>query len=314
MPLSARRRVVLAKIETTYGTDATPAAGTDAVLCASVNPTPVEIDYAGRAIVRPYFGNFEDLLARSRVKIDIELEAAGFGSAGPATPTPGYAALLRMCGLSQTVNTGTSVVYAPISSAFESGTIYFYQDGTFHKLTGCRGNAELVMDLNQRPMWKFSIVGLYNAPTDVALPSPTVSAFQRPTVVNRANTSVFTLHGFAARMKSLSLNLNNNVVHRNLVGQTTDEILITDRAPTGKVEIEATTVAAKDWWAAIQAITLSALSVTHGPATNQIQPAAPNVQLKNPVFNEDDNYVHLAMDLQFMPSAAGNDELTFTIK
>lgn len=315
MPLFARKRVLLAKIESAYATDPVPVAATDAVLVRSINATPIELDYAERNLVRPFLGNFEDLPARSRVKVEIELEMAGFGSAGPATPTPGYGALLRACGLSQTISVGVSVVYAPISASFESATIYFYQDGTLHKLTGCRGNLEMALDLNQIPVYKLTMTGLYATPTDVALPSPTVSAYQRPVVVNRANSSSFTLHGFATgRLKSLSLNLNNEVPHRNLVGQTTDEILITNRAPAGSIEIEATTVAAKDWWTAIQNVALSALSLTHGPATNQVKLDAPNVQLTNPRFTEEDSIVHLTMDLQLMPGSAGNDELTVTVK
>lgn len=315
MPLFARKRVVLAKIESVYPTDPVPVAATDAVLVRSINATPLELDYAERTLVRPFLGNFEDLPARSRVKIEIELELAGFGTAGPATPTPGYAALLRACGLSQTVSAGVDVQYKPISAAFESATIYFYQDGTLHKVSGCRGNVEIALDLNQVPVYRLTFTGLYATPTDVALPSPTVSAYQRPVVVNRANSTALTLHGFAtARLKSLSINLNNEVVHRNLVGQTTDEILITNRAPAGSIEIEATTVAAKDWWTAIQSVTLAALSVTHGPALNRVQLDAPNVQLTNPRFSEEDSIVHLGMDLQFMPGATGNDELTITVK
>lgn len=315
MPLSDIRKVLFAKIESAYSTDPVPVAGTDAVLLRG-NPaiTPIEIDYVERTLVRPFHGNFEDLIARQRVKIELELEVAGFGTAGPATPTPGYSALLRMCGWSPAVSAGVSVLYSLLSTSYESGTIYFYQDGTFHKLTGCRGEWEVALDLNQIPVYKLSITGLYNAPTDVALPSPTLTAYQRPLVVNRANTSAFTLHGYAGRLKSLSLKGNNDVPHRNLVGQATDEILITGRAPSGSIEIEATTVAAKDWWSPISSITLAALSITHGPATNQVKFDAPKVQLTNPRFTSEDKIVHLQMDLKLQPNAAaGNDELTITV-
>lgn len=311
----ARKRVILAKIESAYATDSVPAPATDAVLVRMADPTPLEIDYVERSLVRPYLGNFEDLPARTRVKLEIEMELAGFGTAGPATPTPGYAALLRMCGLAQTISAGVDVQYKPDDGViFESGTIYFYQDGTFHKLTGCRGNVEISMSLNQIPVYKLSITGLYNAVVDAALPTPTLSAYQRPVVMNRANTTPFSLHGYAsARLQSLNINLGNQVTHRNLVGQGTDEILITDRAPAGSIEIEATTIAAKDWYAAINAVTLAALALTHGPALNQVKLDAPNVQLTNPRFSVSDGIVHLGMDFKLMPSSSGNDELTITV-
>lgn len=313
--MNPRRRVVLAKIESTYGTDSVPVPGTDAVLVRSVSAVPLEQEYAERELVRPFLGNFEDLPARSRVRLDIDLEMAGFGAAGPATPTPGYDALLRICGLSRTISLGVDVQYKPISIGFESCTIYFYQDGTLHKLTGCRGNLEIVMDLNQVPVYRLAITGLYIAPGDAALPTPTLSGYQRPLVVNRANTTAFNLHGFAGRLQTLNLNLNNQVVHRNLVGQGGDEIVITNREPAGNIEIEAPdTIAAKDWYTSVQSVTLSTLSVTHGPALNQVKIDAPNVQLTNPRFNEVDNKIHLAFDLQLMPGAAGNDELNITVK
>ena len=83
MSLKTRKRLLRAKIESTYGTDPTPA-GTDAVLVRSLEVTPLQSDVVERELIRPYFGNFEQLLANQHVEITFEVELAGSGTAGTA--------------------------------------------------------------------------------------------------------------------------------------------------------------------------------------------------------------------------------------
>ena len=71
MSLKTRKRLLRAKIESTYGTDPTPA-GTDAVLVRSLEVTPLQSDVVERELIRPYFGNFEQLLANQHVEITFE--------------------------------------------------------------------------------------------------------------------------------------------------------------------------------------------------------------------------------------------------
>ena len=55
-----------------------------------------------------------------------------------------------------------------------------------------------------------------------------------------------------------------------------------------------------------------ALALTHGTtAGNKGILAASTVQLTNPRTSEGDNMVMLAMDMIFLPSSAGNDELIY---
>ena len=134
MALLNRKRLILAKAETTYGTDSTPA-GTDAVLVRNLDITPLSGDLVSRDLIRPYLGNYDQLIAKTSVAISFEVELAGSGTAGTA---PRYGAILKACGMSETIVASTSVTYAPVSSSFSSATIYFNIDGVLHKLTGCR--------------------------------------------------------------------------------------------------------------------------------------------------------------------------------
>ena len=109
-----RKRVILIEAESSYGTDPTPAA-TDVVLVRDLSITPQSSDVVNRDVVRPYLGASEQLLANTRVECTFSVELAGSGTAGTA---PRYGSALKACGFSETVASGTSVTYAPVSSSF----------------------------------------------------------------------------------------------------------------------------------------------------------------------------------------------------
>jgi hypothetical protein len=105
MPLLARKRVLLARIETTYGTDPNPTGAADAILVRNMSVTPQEADLVDRDLVRPYIGRSEQLPAGIRAMVDFEVEIAGVATAGQA---PGWGSLMRACAFSQTL-TATAV-------------------------------------------------------------------------------------------------------------------------------------------------------------------------------------------------------------
>src|SRR5882672_3892109 len=99
-PILERRKVALFKLEGTYGVDAAPAGATDAILCVDVQlPEPLIQSYKDRALTRSYMGQFQQITGGDFGKIEILVEAAGFGTAGPAAPTAGLDALLQCVAL-----------------------------------------------------------------------------------------------------------------------------------------------------------------------------------------------------------------------
>ena len=101
--MSLRLRIIslLAKIELSYGVDATPTGAANAILLKG-NPTltPMELTSVERDVLRPFFGNAEILPSSIFGKLDFEVEAAGSGTAGVA---PAWSPLMRGCGLSETI-------------------------------------------------------------------------------------------------------------------------------------------------------------------------------------------------------------------
>lgn len=310
MALLKRRGALLAKLESVYGTDPNPTGAANAVLFSDFDLKPMEMKTVDRANIRPFLGNNEQLPTGLFAKVDFTVEAAGSGAAGTV---PAWGALLRMCGFSETNTPATKTEYAPVSTGFESGTIYFNMDGVLHKLTGARGTVSFDFTRDARPAMKFSFTGLFNTVADAASPSVTLTAWQKPLAVNRTNTPTLTLHGNAGRVHSLTCDMANDIVFRELIGAANGEVLLTDRKPAGQIVMEAVTVATKDWWSSIKNITTGALQLIHGTvAGNKFQLDAPNIQLISPQYQDQDGIAMLQCGLIFAPGSAGNDEIKIT--
>lgn len=310
MALLTRKRTILAKIETTYGTDPTPTGAANAILVRNMNVTPLNAELLNRDLVRPYLGSSEQILANAYVGVDFEVEMAGSGAAGTA---PAYGPLLKACGMSETLVALATATYTPVSSSFASVTIYYNVDGVLHKLTGCRGNVEIDIKARQIPVFKFTFTGLYNAPTDTALPSVTYTAWQTPLAANSDNSSGFSLFSYSGALESLNLNLNNGIQYRSLIGA--EDVLLTDRQVSGQVVFEAPTIATKDFFSLALGTTLGALDITHGTtAGNKVQITSSKVNVNNPTYQDQNGIQMLQVPIRLIPSTAGNDEISIIVK
>lgn len=209
-----------------------------------------------------------------------------------------------------TYSIDAQVVYQPVSDLFESVTMYFNIDGVLHKMLGARGTYSVELANKGRPVFKFRFTGIYVAVADAAAPAVVFTAWKTPLPVNNVNTGSLRVHGFTAGvMSALTVDVANQIVHRSLVGGS-EAVLLTDRKAAGRITLEATTVAAKDWWTSVRNAVTGAFSVTHGTtAGNKVKFDAPALQLTEPTYEDLDGVAMLAMGARFVPGAAGNDEL-----
>lgn len=381
MPLLSRKRLILSKIESTYATDSSPA-GTDAILVRNLEITPLESDVVSRDLIRPYLGNYDQLLAQTRVVVTFQVEMAGSGTAGTA---PRFNSLLRACGMSETITaaavTGSAVAgaantitlaaaasavddvyngmvinitsgtgsghsglivdyvgstkvatvqpitttfvpaassgysiaanvgYKPVSSNFESASIYFNNDGVLHRVTGARGTFSLNCEVGQIPTIDFTMTGLYNAPTDTVAPAVTYSNQATPQIFKAGNTSAFSIMDFSACLMSCSFDIANEIVYRELVG-CTRSVTITNRAPAGEAMIEAPTIAQKDFFAIANNDSNGRLSVLHGTnAGSRVGVLAGKIDIANPTYSDSDGIQMLNLPYVAIPTDAGNDEI-----
>ena len=307
MPLLLRKRLILIETESTYGTDATPD-GADAVLVRDLNIVPQQSDVVSRDLIRPYLGASEQLLANTRVECTFSVELAGSGTAGTA---PRYGKALQACGLSETVSAGTSVTYAPVSSNFSSVTIHYNIDGVRHKVTGARGTFVLNANVGEIPTIDFTFTGIYNAPDDSALPSVTYADQVPPLIFKNGNTDSFELLSYAGCLQSVTFDLGNNLVYRDLIG-CTKEVLITDRAATGTVVQEMISIATKDYFtAALTDQSVVNLTFQHGTtAGNIIDFASTRVDISDVSYSDQDGIAMINIPYTAVPSTSGNDEFS----
>ncbi len=220
-------------------------------------------------------------------------------SGTPATPATGAPVLSR------------TAVYAPISSSVESVTIYFNNDGLLHKATGCRGSVEFMISVKQVPVFKFKMIGIYNAPSDTSAPTNVYTGFLQPKVPNTSNTTPFSLFSYTGLLESLSLDMAIDVQYRTLVGL--ESVMIVDRKPAGTIVIEAPTIAQKDYFTAAVNGTTGALTITHGTANgNKLTLAGPRLSIGNPTYQDSQGVQMLQIPFVASPSS-GNDEVTLTV-
>jgi len=304
-----RKLATLAKLETTYGTDAVPTGATNAMQFTNVTVTPIEGDEVSRDLMLPYLGNSGVALAGTYGKFEGEVEIAGSGTAGTA---PAYGTLLRMCGLAEVITAGTSVVYSPISGSFESGSLYWNADGVNHILLGARGNVTLSFEPKKLPKFKFSFSGLLGTWSDTALPTTVLTGFKKPLIVNKVNTPTFTIHGNSSPGESLNIDLGQSVEPRFLIGY--EAIEITDRSATGTAVIEARPLATVNWFDKALQRTRGALQLVHGiSAGNIVQIDAPAVEIGKVTQGSTQGVINYSLPLAFCPNV-GNDEITITVK
>ena len=300
-----RKGLIIAAKESTYGTDANPV-GADAIKVANINITPLQSDVVSRQIIRPFLGNPEQLLANQRVELTFDVELTGSGAAGTA---PAYGILIEACGFDVATVAATSVTYTPLSATFPSATLYYFNDGIRHKLTGARGSFSLTGEVGQIPTLSFTFMGIYNAPGDATPPSTTYNDQADPVIFKAGNTSGFQLFSYSGCLQSVSMDLSNEMVYRELIG-CTKEVLITNRAPNGTVVIEAPDIADHDYFADATGPDTGNLIFQHGQtAGNIVTFSSPQTDLGSPTYSDQDGVQMLNLPFIATPSDAGNDEL-----
>mgnify|MGYP003672335900 CR=1 FL=1 len=315
MSFNERNKLLLAKIESSYGVDPTPTEADNAILTKGITRRPYGGDQISRDLDRQRMGNDHQIVVGEQAEVTFDVELAGSGTAGTA---PQFGELLRACGFGQTIVVDTSVTYAHVSSSFESCTFYFNYDGEMQKVTGCRGTVTMNLSRGQFPMLSFRFVGIYQKPTAVAMYDPTFRAIT-PSPVNDTNTTTHSVHSQSVVLSQFTYNPSIDLVYRNLPGYTGIDIV--DRAPSGNVRFEAPALATKDFFAAVEShagsVVEGAISVVHGPAAgdgNNIAISVPQSQLLPMDEAGEDKKRMFDIPYIALPTDAGNDEfsLAFT--
>lgn len=309
---SASKGVVLAKIETTYGTDSTPA-GSNGIL---VEDPKVEL--VGKSLTRNaavnYYGSKKKLNIGEAYKLSFKTELKGSGAAGTV---PEIGVLFRIANFTELITAGTKVEYTPNSllDSGESASVYFYLDGVLRKLVGSKAvKIGLEAKAGEYGYLSWELQGLYAGPVEQAAPTVTPNPTQPARFVN----AQFQIDTYAAIIETLKIDVENKLIRRGSANAPTGVLgfHIGGREVKGSIDPEVVPFATKNFWSLWENSTEVAFTSQFGSvAGNKIITTAPAVQIADvPKDANRDNIYTLDVPLQFNPTSAGNDELKFSFQ
>lgn len=253
-----RREVIAVAIESGgYAVDPTPTAAANAVLVENPNWSLDSLRINDRNGVRTTLATLQKVYGGHLKGVAFDVEIKGSGAAG--TP-PEVDPLLRACGMKVANVPATSDTYTPTSTALESVTIYYWQDGTLHRINGCVGNVTINLEAGAIGYFNFQMVGWepIGSYLDQALPTPTYDSTVPPPIVG----GTFTVGGVGLVTDKLEIGLNNTIAKNGDISNFNGfaQIQITGRDVAGSYAPEAVLKSVYDWMTPLQANTTAALA------------------------------------------------------
>ncbi|MER2626224.1 MAG: phage tail tube protein [Accumulibacter sp.] len=315
-----RNTAILAKIESTYGTDSTPTEGANALLVSNVSINPLSAANVDRDLVRPYMGASEQLVGPANIELSFDIELSGAGAAGTAAA---YGPLLRACGFAETLSASVRAEYNLVTPVADSVSIYYFSDGVKHIAKGCRGTLSLKMSAGGRPVLSFKFLGLDGGVTAASPSALTLTGFKTPAVISEPNTGDLTFGatytaatptltgGTGYPSQGIELDLGNAVNYTPLLGG--ESVDISQRQVTGKILLDLTAAQEVTFMASVKANTQQSLGLMHGTTAGyKVMIFMPAAQLINPSKSEVNGKLMIGYDIRALPSS-GNDELKIVV-
>lgn len=300
-----RNTVVLAKVETTYGTDSAPD-GTYAVLCGipdyGLNP-----DRRERNFVRKSLSPLGFAVGAKRQTISIPCELKGANVPATLSTACQLDDLLQMCGLSSTAVTGPPAYrkYVPVTTGMKSGTIYYYLDGQLYKLLGARGTFQAEFVADGYATITFQMTGLYSAATDTSIITVTSWEDHMPPPCLNIGLTIgsYTPTGVEKITLDMGVGLAEKKDMQNSAGLSS--IMVNSRAPKVTIDFDMDTFASFNPFSKLTGNDLVALSWSIGSADgNKVSVSVPKAQFEDiKITNKDNRGVYSATFL-----ATGEDD------
>ena len=261
---------LLAKIESTYGTDAAPVVGTDGVRVSERIWSLITIEHAFINRREAVGGGLLGVAPAARTgriaTMEIAIDLRGAGAAYSSSVLPEMDALLRACSLARTDDftaSSENVIYNQADSAHDSVTIWAYAGTKLIKIVGCRGSVRWPIEAGLFGVIRFDMQGIVTAaPTELALPAITYDAAVPPTAVGMA----LTVAGWSPDVISAEWNQQAEI-QQLPSANASDGIVgfeISGVDPIYTISAKLAAIATYDPWAVMKAATLTALSQTLG--------------------------------------------------
>ena len=259
-----RRQELLAKIETTYGTDSAPSEANSFEAVRLVDPFTGDF---GQNIVEVTGGNLSRGFTRPIATIrpagvtfrtyvhGIPSPASGF--IYTANQKPPIADLLRACGLQETFETagyaGGRYRYQTTAdpSSDNSVTLVCHEDGFDHRLLGCRGNVNFIYAAATPVIAEFNFRGILSTEAATLRSAPSnLPTIVPPRWIGSGSVLVESLH---AIVNNANFQTGNTVYEQPgsiaSSGSGIIQCVITERRPGGSMDPEVTNASTLDFFA-----------------------------------------------------------------
>ena len=304
--LLAQRRALLAKIETTLGTDAQPTASENAILVADLSLAPLLAEQARRAQNLTHFASFERHIATPHAEVSFSIECA---PAATAQQAPAWDPLLKACGCRASFG-NNSLVYKPSSATAQTLSLHIYMHETRHILTACRGTFSLQLEPQEFPRLLFQFRGRYTTPQNQLFPTTDTDNFALPSLPSSTSLLSFTLgeqrEQLSLGVERFQFNLNNSFPFSPRLNE--ESIDIVAREPDAAIVIRDPGTARQNLFSIAEVGQKIPLQFTLGTeAGKRMRFLFPKVQLQPPQYRENDGLQYLNLPLVCLPDA-GDDE------
>lgn len=300
-----KQRLIREKIETVSGTPVVTAA-TDAIYAREVTLRPLEADYQQQDFATGQEGAQAEDLYNIHAAAEYQVEAAPPAVAG--TP-PAYAHLLRSSGMLMT-DDDDDTVFTPLAPgvAIPSTTMQMRNGALMQVVAGCRGSFGFTAEVNRKPFFSFNRRGRYAAPVAFVPASHDFSGWPRALTCTPENMFAYTLGGTTLKVRSFNFTDGRTPMvdkYMNDEGTT-----LGPRSFTGRMTVQWPDLATKDLLTQIRNGVTEPLVFTLGKTAGKILThSAPRVQIKWAGEQDIEGDLGINLDLVFLPTAAGDDEI-----
>lgn len=301
------RQVLLAKNESSYGTDSVPTAAANAIPIVEATKPEIDVSLIERGHPFPALAKLNPLAGAKMAKIAFKMEYFGSGTA--ITP-PRIGDLWEACGLAETIG-GADVTYTPASASLKSNTMYFYLDGLLYKLLGAVGNFKMSGKAGEPVYFEFEKVGLYQDDADANIVSPTFeSNYRIPPLSMSVSMTLDSIATFVLR--EFNIDMGIPIINRLDMKATHGYagFMVGKRNPTGNIIIEAESKATYDTLTKFKNSTEVACTITIGSiAGNKLEISMPKMTYTNVGIENADGLVtfNLPITLNYNSGSGGGD-------
>ena len=306
--LIKRRSQVAGEVEGTKGTAETLTSAHAKILAyeptLNFNTTQFKRDPYRKTLSRMYS---EPGQKPGEMTFRCELMGPPFANIGTSPTCGNY---LRGCGFAEAATGGTSTVYTPVSTDWETITVQKMDDGILKKLCGCMGNVRFIFTVGEPIMCEFTFYGKQSSHSDASLLSPSYPD-EKPLIFQNATVTIL---GDVLILNTLELDMQNTI---SMLPKPSDSTgisygQIVSRDPVISFDPDLELVATHDFFSKLNSTTEAAISIVMTAGDNtECTFALPKCRYTALGEADRDGISTLAATLE-VDMSSGDDEVTLT--